>query len=87
MSATVTKAKKGFVVEYTNTYLGMLEQGGVAGRKVLVPYGALPGLAQDVDLASPWNDLYTVEELLAQVAMGRLGNVPCRVLRKGRRIQ
>lgn len=85
--AEVRKTKKGFVVEYTNTYNGMLEQGGWAGRKVWIPYGAHPELSGQLDLKSAWNDIYTVEALLVQVAIGRVGtHWPRKILRKGTRI-
>ena len=88
MSMAMKKTKSGITVQYTNTYNGMLEQGGVANRVVVVPWGAFPGIEPEVDFQASYNDLYTYEDVIRNVAMGRWeGAKPLRVIRKGWRIQ
>lgn len=81
------KVKTGYRVEVTNTVSGMLEQGGVSGRVVIVQWGAVQGLNPEMDLDDDYNDLYTYEDMVRDTAFGRCGDQSkVRVIRKGHRI-
>lgn len=82
------KTKTGIKVHITNRVHGMLEQGGVSNRVVLVPWDAISGLTPETDLSSQYNDLYTYADMVQAVAYGRCGDqTKIKVLRKGQVIR
>lgn len=79
--------KTGIKVNTTNTVHGLLEQGGVSGRVVVVQWGAIPGLTPETDLSAQYNALYSYADMVRDAAYGRCGDQSkVRVLRKGSRI-
>ena len=78
--------KKGIKVDVTNMINGMLEQGGIVGRVVLVPWGSIPGLQPGCNLDEAYNDYGTLREIVVAVAYGRLSGFPVRVIRQGKKI-
>jgi len=84
MKATRT----GIKVTVTNVVDGMLEQGGVSNRVVVVQWGAIAGLDPETKLSSQYNDLYTYADMVRDAAFGRCGDQSkVRVIRKGRVIR
>lgn len=68
----------------TNAVHGMLEQGGVSGRIVIVQWGAFPGLTPETKLNDQYNELYTYGDMVHDCAFGRCGDQSkIRVVRKG----
>ena len=85
--AYIDKTKKGWLVSITNMVNGMLEQGGMAGRKVLVPTAKLEelGIPYDTEPAMEWNDWMSVRDFVIDYAAH---NAPgCKVIRTGWLIQ
>ncbi|NCC85765.1 MAG: hypothetical protein EOM03_16835 [Clostridia bacterium] len=74
-----TKTERGWVIETTNELDGMLEQGGVCGRKVLYSMETLAklGIDYNTDPDEDWNDFVTIEEYLVREV------APDKVLKKG----
>lgn len=74
-----TKTERGWVVEITNEVDGMLEQGGVCGKKVMYSIETLAKLGIDcnADPEDDWNDFLTIEEYLVREVE------PDKVLKKG----
>lgn len=81
------KVPTGYRVNVTNRVQGLLEQGGVSGRVVIVGWGAVPGLCSDTDLSEQYNELYTYQDMIRDCAFGRCGDQSkVKVLRKGHAI-
>ena len=66
----IRKTRKGWVVERTNTIYGMLEQGGVCGREILVPTSVLEklGVGYDADPMERWSNWETVGQYVGEYA-------------------
>jgi hypothetical protein len=81
------KVKTGYLVAVTNRVHGCLEQGGVQGRAVVVPWGSIAGLTPATKLNDPYNDLYSYEDIIHQAAYhpDRFG-IKVRVVRRGHKI-
>ena len=82
MSLTITK--NGWVIETIHTVHGMLEQGGVSGRRELVSNEQLTKLGITGAPDDMYNDNYVTNEdkVRYEIKMG----MPTRVIRKGHRI-
>lgn len=78
-----TKTERGWVIEITNEVDGMLEHGGVCGKRVLYSMETLAklGIGYDANPDDDWNDFVTIEEYLAREV------APDRVLKKGTAIE
>ena len=78
---TVVISKKGWIVETTNTCYGMLEQGGVSGRRELVTNEQLAKLGITGNPDEMYNDNYVTNEdkLRHEIEDG----LPTRIIRKG----
>lgn len=77
---TVTITKIGWIVETTNTCHGMLEQGGLSGRRELVTNEQLAKLDIVGAPGDIYNDYVTNEDKVRhEIKMG----MPSRVIRKG----
>ena len=77
---TVVISKKGWIVETTNTCYGMLEQGGVSGRRELVTNEQLAKIGITGAPGDMYNDYVTNEDKLRHEIEDGL---PTRVIRKG----
>jgi hypothetical protein len=78
------RTKKGIVVNVTNTCYGMLVQGGIKDRRVLVRWGAIEGLHPGRKLEDQYNDQYTWEDMVRNCAFGKWGDqTKTRVIRRG----
>ena len=71
---------KGWIIETTNTCYGMLEQGGVSGRRELVTNEQLAKLGITGNSDEMYNDYVTNEDKLRHEIEDGL---PTRVIRKG----
>ena len=81
---TVTISKNGWIIETTHTVYGMLEQGGVSGRRELVTNEQLAKL----DIVGAPDDMYNddvTNEDRVRYAIRDEG-MPTHVIRKGHRI-
>ena len=78
-----TKTERGWVIEITNEVDGMLEQGGVCGKRVLYSIETLAklGIDSNADPEDDWNDFVTIEEYLVREV------APDKVLKKGTAIE
>lgn len=82
------KVPTGYRVNVTTRVYGMLEQGGVSGRVVIVGWGAVPGLTSETNLTDQYSDLYTYQDMVRDCAYGRCGDQgKVRVVRKGETIR
>lgn len=81
------KVETGYRVNVTNRVHGMLEQGGVVNRVVIVQWGAVQGLEPDTNLEDQYNDIYTYQDMVRDCAFGRCGDQSkVKVIRKGNTI-
>lgn len=78
-----TKTERGWVIEITNEIDGMLEHGGVCGKKVMYSIETLAKLGIDcnADPEDDWNGFVTIEEYLVREV------APDKVLKKGTAIE
>ena len=81
---TVTISKNGWIIETTNTAYGMLEQGGVSGRRELVTNEQLAELGIVGAPGDMYNDHVTNEDRIRYAI--RHEEMPTRVIRKGHTI-
>ena len=79
------KVPTGIRVNVTNRVHGMLEQGGVANRVVIVGWDAVPGLTPERNLTDSYNDWYpTFADIVKACAFGRIGDqTKVKIVRKG----
>lgn len=80
----ITISKRGWIVETTNTVNGMLEQGGVSGRRELVTYDSLAKLGITGKPHMDYNNSITNEGRVRYAI--RNGECLTRVIRKGHTI-
>lgn len=80
---TVTISKNGWIIETTNTVHGMLEQGGVCGRRELVTNEQLAKLGIVGAPGDMYNDYVSNEDKVRhEIRMG----MATKVIRKGHTI-
>lgn len=81
---TVTISKNGWIIDTTNTVHGMLEQGGVSGRRELVTNEQLAKLGIVGAPGDMYNDNYVSNEdkVRHEIRMG----MATKVIRKGHTI-
>lgn len=81
-----TISKKGWIIDTTNTCYGMLEQGGVSGRRELVTNEQLAKLG----ITGTPNDMYNADWCITNEDKVRheikMGSLPTRIIRKGHEI-
>ena len=78
---TITISAKGWIVETTNTCYGMIEQGGVSGRRELVTNEQLDKLGITGNPDEMYNDNYVTNE--DKVRHEIEDGLPTRVIRTG----
>ena len=76
----ITISAKGWIVETTNTCYGMLEQGGVSGRRELVTNEQLAKIGITGAPGDMYNDNVTNED---RVRFEIRSGMPTRVIRSG----
>jgi len=82
------KTKSGIKINVTNTINGMLEQGGVVNRVVVVRYGSIPGFNPLRKLSDHYHDGLSYKDVITQIAYGKHpSNKPLIIIRKGSKIQ
>ena len=74
----IEESEKGWIIETWSRI-----QGGIDGRKILVPYGAF-GYQQGQDLEEDYNEIMTVGEAL--FAGATEDQIECKVLKKGQKV-
>ena len=77
---TVTISPKGWIIETTNKVCGMLEQGGISGRRELVTYPYLSKLGIIGQPGEMYNEYVTNED---KVRHELRNGMYSRVIRKG----
>ena len=80
------KVPTGYKVSVTNMINGCLEQGGIADRVIIVPWGSIHGLDKDTDIDAPYNDHMSYRDMIHSAAYGHF-DCPLTVIRKGHVIQ